>query len=78
MLGYASLTQPTELNITATSVKFSTPAKNETIHIVCLSYRVSITGISFDSLMIPKVSRCTVDILSQILSDKTQDVGKQS
>jgi hypothetical protein len=26
--------------------------------------------------MIPKVSRCTVDILSQILYDKTQDVGK--
>jgi hypothetical protein len=27
--------------------------------------------------MIPKVSRCTVDILSQILSGKTIDVGKQ-
>jgi len=26
--------------------------------------------------MIPKVSRCTVDILSQILYYKTQDVGK--
>jgi len=25
---------------------------------------------------IPKVSRCIVDILSQILYDKTQDVGK--
>ena len=25
--------------------------------------------------MIPKVSKCTVDILSQILYDKTQDVG---
>jgi len=28
--------------------------------------------------MIPKVSRCTVDMLSQILKIKTQDVGKTS
>ena len=28
--------------------------------------------------MIPKLSRCTVDMLSQILYDKTQDVGKTS
>jgi hypothetical protein len=26
--------------------------------------------------MVPEVSRCTVDMLSQILSDKIQDVGK--
>jgi len=26
--------------------------------------------------MIPKVSRCTVDMLSQILYDKSQDVDK--
>jgi len=28
--------------------------------------------------MIPKVSRCTVYMLSQILYDKTKDVGKLS
>jgi len=28
--------------------------------------------------MIPNVLRCTVDMLSQILSDKTEDVGKTS
>jgi len=28
--------------------------------------------------MIPKVSRCTVDMLTQILYYKTQDVGKTS
>jgi hypothetical protein len=27
--------------------------------------------------MIPKIPRCTVDMLSQILYDKTQDVGKK-
>jgi aconitate hydratase len=26
--------------------------------------------------MVPKISRCTVDMLRQILYDKTQDVGK--
>ena len=31
---------------------------------------------NLDSWMIPKVSRCTVDMLSQILYDQTQDVGK--
>jgi hypothetical protein len=28
--------------------------------------------------MVPKISRCTVDMLRQILYDKTQDVGKLS
>ena len=27
--------------------------------------------------MVPNLSRCTVDILGQIMSDKTIDVGKE-
>ena len=34
------------------------------------------SAIHFELRMIPNVSRCTVDILSQILYDKTVDGGK--
>jgi hypothetical protein len=33
--------------------------------------------IKLDSRMVPKRSRCTVDMLNDIFSDKTIDVGKQ-
>jgi len=35
-------------------------------------------AIHVDSRIVLKRSRCTVDMLSQILYDKTQDVGKTS
>ena len=39
---------------------------------------LAIAAINLNSRTIPKVSRCTVDMLNQILYDKTQDVGKIS
>ena len=39
-------------------------------------HRVVMFALHLHLLIIPKVSRCTVDMLSQILYDKTEDVGK--
>ncbi len=40
------------------------------------AYQVNIPAINVDSWMIPKVSRCTVDILTLEMKPKTQDAGK--
>ena len=38
--------------------------------------KLSMAAIHVESWMVPKIPRCTVDILSQILYYKTQDGGK--
>jgi hypothetical protein len=40
-------------------------------------WRLMVSAINLHSRMVLKSARCTVDMLSLILYDKTEDVGKQ-